>query len=376
MAIIMFVAIIICVLAATILAWIRKKELRAQILNHEGGEHAQEEPLVESSSVKSKAQAVIDCFSIQTTLTRLFGSRKYSSEDSEFEVMNCVRVISLTMIVVGNSYFFMANGPVRNLEAKQQWIESFFFSFILQADLQSDIFYFITAFTWSFQMSKTLQLCGGKFHQPVWRIVLGRMVRFLPLYFLMIVFMWRIIPIYGGDGPLFYQFEDNHGCEATWFWHILFLNNLLPWRQSSKCLEQTWYLANDIQFFAILCGLLMLYFKNKKHYYIALGSLSCFCLLIQLITILTNDLVASYLADQDEYWSVYYYKPYTRMHGYLIGIFLGVEYFNYKYNRIVITVSEDENPAPPQKSKVEKICEALKNSKKNAIFSMLIGTLL
>ena len=47
--------------------------------------------------------------------------------------------------------------------------------------------------------------------------------------------------------------------------------------------------------------------------------------------ILTNDLVASYLADQDEYWSVYYYKPYTRIHGYLIGIFLGCEYFKYKY---------------------------------------------
>lgn len=54
-------------------------------------------------------------------------------------------------------------------------------------------------------------------------------------------------------------------------------------------------------------------------------------LTIQLVVICTNDLMASYLVDQDEYWSDYYYKPYTRIHGYLIGIMLGCEYFKFKY---------------------------------------------
>ena len=79
-------------------------------------------------------------------------------------------------------------------------------------------------------MLKTYQLCGGKFDHPIWKIALSRAVRFLPLYALMILFMWKIIPMIGGTGPLFYQFEDSHGCEHSWFWHITFLNNVLPWK--------------------------------------------------------------------------------------------------------------------------------------------------
>lgn len=170
-------------------------------------------------------------------MEKLFVSHKYAKEDCEFEVFNSLKVVLMAVIVVANTYYFIFSGPVRNLEAQQQWMESPFFIFILQADLQSDIFYFITAFTWSFQMLKTYQLCGGKFDHPIWKIVLSRAIRFTPLYLMMILFMWKVIPIFGGSGPKFYQFEDNHGCEQTWFWHILYLNNLVPWRQSSKCLE-------------------------------------------------------------------------------------------------------------------------------------------
>jgi len=53
-------------------------------------------------------------------------------------------------------------------------------------------------------MLKTFQLCGGKFDHPIWKIVLARAVRFLPLYFSMILFMWKIIPVMGGNGPRFY----------------------------------------------------------------------------------------------------------------------------------------------------------------------------
>jgi len=95
-------------------------------------------------------------------------------------------------------------------------------------------------------MLKTFQLCGGKFDHPIWKIVLARAIRFFPMYFLMILFMWKVVPVLGGDGPRFYQFEDSHGCSESFIWQVLYLNNLIPWTQSSKCLEQTWYLANDL----------------------------------------------------------------------------------------------------------------------------------
>jgi len=36
------------------------------------------------------------------------------------------------------------------------------------------------------------------------------------------------------------------------------------------------------------------------------------------------------LAGKDEYWTLYYFKPFSRIHSYMIGVFLGTSYFTYK----------------------------------------------
>mmetsp|Transcript_13051 Transcript_13051/g.20263 ORF Transcript_13051/g.20263 Transcript_13051/m.20263 type:complete len:86 (-) Transcript_13051:697-954(-) len=41
-------------------------------------------------------------------------------------------------------------------------------------------------------------------------------------------------------------------------------------------------------------------------------------------------MTASYLTEEDSYWTLFYYKPYTRIQGYLIGAMLGCEYFTFK----------------------------------------------
>ena len=50
---------------------------------------------------------------------KLFSPEKYAKEDSEFEVLNSIKVLSIALIVMGNTYFFIFSGPVRNLEARQ-----------------------------------------------------------------------------------------------------------------------------------------------------------------------------------------------------------------------------------------------------------------
>jgi len=75
----------------------------------------------------------------------------------------------------------------------------------------------------------------------------------------------------------------------------------------------------------------VLYKTKRDKFFLSVALLSVVCLIVQLVMILTNDLQASYLNSDDEYWSIYYYKPYTRIHGYLIGLVLGCEYFKFKY---------------------------------------------
>ena len=132
--------------------------------------------------------------------------------------------------MLGNTYLHLFRGPVRNLEVKQSWIESATFSIVLQADLQSDIFFFTTAFTWSFQLLKIIQRNGGEHPLPYWKVVLFRYARLTPLYVFMILFLWKFIPTLGSNGPRFYQFEEEHGCGESWWWHLMYLNNIIPLR--------------------------------------------------------------------------------------------------------------------------------------------------
>jgi len=45
---------------------------------------------------------------------------------------------------------------------------------------------------------------------------------------------------------------------------------------------------------------------------------------------LANDLSVSYFTYNDEYWTIYYVKPYSRIPVFLIGVLIGCTYFSYK----------------------------------------------
>lgn len=90
------------------------------------------------------------CFSIQRNLNKLFAERRYDREDDEFEIFNAVKVISIAVIVFGNTYYYTMSGPLRNLDVIFRWSSNFEFMWVLWADLQVDVFYWLTGFVLSF----------------------------------------------------------------------------------------------------------------------------------------------------------------------------------------------------------------------------------
>lgn len=46
--------------------------------------------------------------------------------------------------------------------------------------------------------------------------------------------------------------------------------------------------------------------------------------------ILANTLSVSYFTYKDEYWTVYYVKPYSRLPVFLIGVLFGCTYYSYR----------------------------------------------
>lgn len=67
------------------------------------------------------------------------------------------------------------------------------------------------------------------------------------------------------------------------------------------------------------------------------------------------------MSYQDEYWTVYYDKPYTFFHCYNIGLILGVAYFQYKYD------------GPDETSQIHKFFTNVKEQNPMAVMCMAAG---
>lgn len=302
-------------------------------------------------------ERVVKCFSLQQSLGRLFTSRVRDEDDEELSVLDGVRVLACVTVILGNSYFYMLKGPLQNMAVIQEWMSSFLFSVVLSAEHVVDIFFWLTAF-----LSTYLLLVKPA---PSWGwLYLNRVVRLLPLYAFTMFFFWKFLVLYGGDGPLFYQYHENTQCQRYWFYHLTFLNNLIPWSDQDTCLPWTWYLANDFQFFLLVPFLVGLYADvgNRKKFYYTVGGILGANTLIQTVVILANSLSVSYFTYQDEYWTVYYVKPYSRLPVFLIGVVAGASYYSFK---------REEEP-----HRIGKILEALQQSPVRAASSALLGMLL
>jgi peptidoglycan/LPS O-acetylase OafA/YrhL len=116
------------------------------------------------------------------------------------------------------------------MEIAQQWMEQHHLFFVLSADNGVDTFFWMTAFLASYKMLSSAHQNINEFPISKCRMILDRAVRLLPLYVFTLLFFWRIMVLFGGDGPLFFNYERNHDCSESWMLHVLFVNNIFPWR--------------------------------------------------------------------------------------------------------------------------------------------------
>ncbi len=93
----------------------------------------------------------------------------------------------------------------------------------------------------------------------------------------------------------------------------------------------TWYIANDMQFFLLVPLFTHWYFNQRRKFYYLLGGIVAICKLIQMIVILVNSLSVSYFTYNDEYWTVYYVKPYARLPVFLLGVLVGSSFYSFKH---------------------------------------------
>ena len=45
----------------------------------------------------------------------------YNKEDRELEILNFMKVYCISLIVLGNTYYFTLSGPLQNIHVVQSW---------------------------------------------------------------------------------------------------------------------------------------------------------------------------------------------------------------------------------------------------------------
>ncbi len=79
---------------------------------------------------------------------------------------------------------------------------------MLSADLFADIFFWISAFLASYQLLVRMKLNDGKLPSNKFVLIFSRFMRLWPLYVFTLLFFWRFMPLFGGDGPLFFEYQN------------------------------------------------------------------------------------------------------------------------------------------------------------------------
>ena len=229
----------------------------------------------------------------------------------------------------------MMKSPIQNLESLQDWISSRYFSFIISADLFVDAFFWLGAFLASYQLLMRMSINEGRLPSSKIKLYLCRMMRLWPLYIFTLLFFWRFMVLLGGEGPMFFQYDEHAKCGSSFVWHLLFLNNIIPWGSRDSCMQWTWYLACDVQFFMLVPLLIAIYYHSRKKFWISIGLLWFTSALLSAIVIVKNDFSASYFTYKDTYWTVFYEKPWARLPAYLVGIICGCSYYSYKHEQFM-----------------------------------------
>ncbi|XP_065086709.1 uncharacterized protein LOC135708531 [Ochlerotatus camptorhynchus] len=172
----------------------------------------------------------------------------------------------------------------------------------------------------------------------LWEKVTNRLKRILPLY-LFIIMVTATIFRHLRIGPLYDRIiaVESKNCQENWWVNLLFLNNYL--KSNETCVQPSWYLSADFQFYLIGMIALMTiqrYPRSAKYWIVSMVSLSLLGPGLAMWIEALPPLMATgtrpvLLLFTDDEWFARLYKPFhTSSAGYFYGVLAGMMYHRVK----------------------------------------------
>lgn len=253
----------------------------------------------------------------------------------QLRVFDGLKTISLGVLAYSYSIAFLEDLPVKNPQQVKESSESFFWNILFNGSMAAEVFFVVSGFLCSFWAMKRLETVGD-----LALSILGRAIRLWPAFVFVFLFYWKIFP-YMLDGPLSGYIVNKYldSCDSYWGFSMIFSNSLL---NDSLCFNWGWAIENDLWFYALGVLLVLAYKKSTCVFYSLYGVSAIVSLTLEAVIISKYDLTQKPfdLWTNQNYKSYYYYRPYTRLCTYLIGVWFGVKYYEYVEHRQSLSESE------------------------------------
>ncbi|KAJ8949571.1 hypothetical protein NQ318_016202, partial [Aromia moschata] len=190
-------------------------------------------------------QEVLICFSCIRSIEKFLETKP---NELNLECICGIKLISMTLIIVGHSLIFIFGGPVVNRNFFEETSTKLENGPFLNNVLLVDTFLLVSGFLMCRLLLIELEKRKGQINVAV--LYIARYIRLTPAY-IVVIGLYTTFLSRAGSGPLW---ESRIGlekerCVNSWWTNILYINNYVNTEQ--LCMFQSWYLAVDYHMFVI-----------------------------------------------------------------------------------------------------------------------------
>uniref|UniRef100_A0A336K197 CSON011068 protein n=1 Tax=Culicoides sonorensis TaxID=179676 RepID=A0A336K197_CULSO len=250
----------------------------------------------------------------------------YSTKSATFPEINGLRLIS-NLFILGFHVQYFSFFKISSKHYAFLLAEKLAMTMITNGPIFVEVFFIISGFLLSYSYVKNDTQINLLFRSPIhecfkfiWISLVKRLFRIIPLYFFVIL-LTEVTATYFADTSIFELYEKyDYNCQHYWWRNALFIQNFYPFNE--LCLNWSWTLACDLQFFIVTTLVYVIYCKNKLCGKLFFGGILLFFfgtstfVLIKYQFLPTFDI---YYTTLDEL----YISPFSRSPAYIVGVAMG-----------------------------------------------------
>lgn len=276
----------------------------------------------------SRISRFLQCFSVYSNFMSLFRPSKH---ESHLGCLCAVRVLSICWLLLGHTADMrLLRGVLKNVQDLPDIIGDWKTTPITSAGYSIDTLLWTSGFLTTYTLLSDLKDVADLKWVELYAYKLWRV---LPLVMFMLFLTWALFPFLGW-GPMWYSYNDFcDKCQSDWWTNLLFINNFFRASPYTSCYITSYYISLEIQFFLITPPIVYAY----RRWGAGFAWLStAFWMLIGLICSFeianAYDLNAQEISQgNSDYDYYYYYRPYTRIPAYAVGLFCALVVYGYDH---------------------------------------------